>query len=236
MLGNSEFLLHPYGSSSGYPIILSNRDFKVEMGEFNKPNFFVTFTSEGLWRESAYSLHQKFLTWADTAGYGQYIDESLSRVDFCFDYALTGMDFDEDCFVSYSKKDSKHRENGTVQTYTLGKGDIVLRVYDKVAEIRQESGKVWLYTLWGQESDVWRIEWQVRKPILKGFGIRTFEQLQERQGNLLDYLAHEHDTLRERNEDSNRSRWPLHPLWRHLQEQIANLYSLPVYKVEGDRI
>ena len=104
VLGNSEFLLHPYGSSSGYPIIISNTDFKIEMGEFNMPNFFVTFTSEALWRESAYLLHEKFLGWADSVGYKPMMSESLSRVDFCFDYKLPEIDFNEDDFVSYSKK------------------------------------------------------------------------------------------------------------------------------------
>ena len=45
-LGESDFLLHPFGSSSGYPIIITNEDFKIEMREFNKPNFFVTFRNE----------------------------------------------------------------------------------------------------------------------------------------------------------------------------------------------
>ena len=233
VLGNSEFLLHPYGSSSGYPIIISNNDFKIEMGEFNMPNFFVTFTSEALWRESAFVLHEKFLGWADSVGYKPMIKESMSRVDFCFDYKLPEIDFNEDNFVSYSKKDSKHREGGAVQTFTLGKGDVVLRVYDKIAEIRQQSDKVWFFALWGVESDVWRIEWQIRKPILKVFGISTFDELQEKQGGLLYYLAYDHDTLRQPNDDSNRSRWPLHPLWNDLQEKIENLYSLPVHGVVG---
>lgn len=38
-LGNHDFLLHPFGSSSGYPIVLTNEDFRIEMGEFNNPKF-----------------------------------------------------------------------------------------------------------------------------------------------------------------------------------------------------
>src|SRR4051812_32980557 len=52
-LGDAEFLLHPYGSASGYPLVLTNSDYKIECGEFNRPSFFVTFRSEALWRESA---------------------------------------------------------------------------------------------------------------------------------------------------------------------------------------
>lgn len=229
VLGNSEFLLYPYGSSSGYPIVISNSDFKIETGEFNRPNFFVTFKSEALWRESAYTLHENFLRWADSLGYKRVIDESLTRVDFSFDYKLPEIDFNEDCFVSYSKKDSKHRECGTVQTFTLGKDDIILRIYDKIAEIRQQSDKVWFFSLWGEDSNVWRIEWQIRKTILKIFGIGSFEELFQKQGTLLHYLAYEHDTLRKPNGDSNRSRWPLHLLWQDLQEKIENLYNLPTH-------
>ncbi len=234
VLGNTEFFLHPYGSSSGYPLIISNRDFKIEMGALNMPNFFVTFSSEALWRESAFVLHEKFMQWVCSVGYEKLRDETLSRVDFCFDYKLPEIDFNEDSFVSYSKKDSKHRECAKVQTFTFGRDDIVLRVYDKVAEINQKSDKVWFYTLWEEKEDVWRIEWQVRKSVLRNFGICTFDDLQKRQGNLLYHLAYEHDTLRVTNEDSNRSRWPLHPLWKDIQVKIDALYSLPVYKVIGE--
>lgn len=232
-LGGTEFFLYPYGSSSGYPFVLSNEDFKIELGEFNNPSCFVTFRSQGLWRQSALALRDKFLTWAKNVGCEMQQPEALSRIDFCFDYALAERDFDADSFVSLSDKDSQHREHGTIQTFTLGKGDVILRVYDKIAEIRQQSAKVWFYELWGQDDQVWRIEWQVRKAILRGFGIRTFEDLQERQGQLLRFLAEYHDTLRARTDDSNRSRWPLHPLWVDLQQRIAELHRLETKQVDG---
>ncbi len=131
-LGNTEFLLHPYGSSSGYPLVISNQDFHIQMGEFNDPSFFVRFRSEALWRESALALHEKFAAWAASVGLGPYGDEGLSRVDHSFDYYLPEIDFDEDSFVSLSTKDNKHRENGSAQTFSFGKGDVMLRVYDKI--------------------------------------------------------------------------------------------------------
>ena len=57
-LGESDFLLHPFGSSSGYPIIIANEDFKLEMGEYNNPNFFVTFRSE-----TALAKHRVHTLW-----------------------------------------------------------------------------------------------------------------------------------------------------------------------------
>lgn len=149
-LGDSQFLLSPYGTSSGYPFVINNEDFKIEFGEFNNPSFFVSFKSQALWQSSAFLLHEKFLAWAASAGFVPYRPESLSRVDYCFDYHLTMIDFGQDSFLSRSDKDSQHRQDGKVQTFTFGRGDIVLRVYDKVAEISQQSDKVWFFLLWGR--------------------------------------------------------------------------------------
>jgi hypothetical protein len=233
-LGNMEFLLQPYGTASGYSFVLTNADYAIELSEFLNPACFVTFRSEALWRESAGVLHERIMAWADSVGLVSIQRESLSRVDFCFDYHLPELDFDEDSFVSRSHKDSQHRNRGRVQTFTLGKSDIVLRVYDKVAEIHEVSGKTWFFDLWQRETDVWRIEWQVRKPILKRFGIRTFDELRAQQGDVLRYLAQEHDTLRRPSADRNRSRWPLHPLWRALQAQIDKLDCLGIYRVDTE--
>lgn len=232
-LGNSQFLLQPSGSGSGYPFILRNEFFRIECGEFNTPNFFVTFQSQGLWQESAFCLHERFLKWAASVGYTTGAPERVSRVDFSFDYNLPVVDFDENCFVTRSKKDSRIRENRKVQTYTLGQSDIRLRIYDKVAEIRQKSDKVWFFLLWDQDEDVWRIEWQVRKEVLRQFGIETFDQLKVNQGALLKYLAEEHTTLRSTSTDSNVSRWPVHPLWQDLQKQIEKINSQTVNRVYG---
>lgn len=232
-LAGTGFLLHPYGTSSGYPFVLENEQFKIECGEFNKPNFYVTFRSQALWRESAWLLHERFLSWARSAGFTPYRPEALSRVDYCFDYHLPVVDFSGDDFVSRSTKDSQYREAKKVQTFSFGKGDIVLRVYDKIAEIQQQSQKVWFYLMWKRDKDVWRIEWQVRKAILRQHDINTLEDLRDQQGDLLRYLSEDHDTLRVPTNDSNSSRWPLHPLWQDLQAQIANLNNLGVHRVVG---
>ncbi|MDH5783634.1 MAG: hypothetical protein OEZ35_08260 [Candidatus Bathyarchaeota archaeon] len=221
--GNMEFLVEPYGSGSGYPFILNNKDFRIQCGEFNNPSFHVKFSSESLWRDSPQVLHDRFIAWASSAGFEPFKQEGLSRVDFSFDYSVSTMNFDEDSMVTMSDKDSIHRENNQIQTLTFGKGDVVLRIYNKVAEINQSSHKEWFFDLWGQKEHVWRIEWQVRKETLKRFGIRTIEELGQKKKGLLKWLSGNHDTLRIPSLDNNRSRWPLHPLWVDLQMQIENM-------------
>ncbi|MFA7281110.1 MAG: hypothetical protein WC100_13555 [Sterolibacterium sp.] len=229
-LGTEEFLLASHGTGSGYAFLLENDVFSVQCGEFNKPNFFVAFRSFALWHIGAQALHQRFLTWAGSVGMVPYRPEKLSRVDLTFDYQIPEIDFDEDSFISMADKDAQHRKDGRVQTFRFGSGDLVLRVYNKCDEIEEKSAKSWFYTLWGVESGVWRIEWQTRKEILKRFGIRTLEDLAERQGDLLRYLVNDHTTLRISGGDSNRSRWPLHSLWIDLQQRIEAMEGLGVVR------
>jgi len=229
-LGSEEFMLAGHGTGSGYPFLIENESFSIQFGEFNIPSFFVTFRSIALWHQSAQGLHERFLAWAASVGLRDYSPEKLSRVDFTFDYHLPVIDFDEDNFVSSFAKDNQHRKHGKVQTFRLGEGDLGLRVYNKCDEIQESSFKTWFYELWGMDTDVWRIEWQARKEWLRLVGIRTFEDLRERQGDLLRVLVNDHTTLRVKTDDSNRSRWPVHPLWRDLQARAAQMEGLGVIR------
>jgi len=233
-LGSEEFMLAGHGTGSGYPFLIENEAFSIQLGEFNTPSFFVTFRSIALWHQSAQGLHERFLAWAASVGLRAYQPERLSRVDFTFDYHLPLIDFDEDNFVSSFAKDNQHRKHGKVQTFRLGEGDLVLRIYNKCDEIQESSAKAWFYDLWGMEQEVWRIEWQARKEWLRLVGIRTFEDLRERQGDLLRLLVNDHTTLRIKTDDSNRSRWPPHPLWLDLQGRVAQMDGLGVVR-ELDR-
>lgn len=222
-LGSEEFLLASHGTRSGYPLLLENDTFSVQCGEFNQPSFFVTYRSIALWHLGLDGLHQRFLEWSKSVGLLVVQAEKVSRMDYAFDYHLPNLDFDEDNFVSNFMKDNQHRSNRVVQTFRLGQGDLVLRCYNKSDEIKESSSKIWLYELWGRESEVWRIEWQARKEWLRNYGIKTVSDLNLNQGQLLQFLVNEHTKLCIKSSDSNRSRWPLHPLWLDLQEQVKKL-------------
>ena len=230
-LGGTEFMLSPNGTKSGYPFVISNQQYTIQFGEFNDPSFFVTYRSIALWHQGARALHDSFLRWAYALGFEPVRAEGLSRCDFAFDFHLPEVDFDEDSFVTVTAKDSQHRKNGNVQTFTFGRDEVVLRVYNKSAEIEEASGKYWLHPMWqGHTENIWRVEWQVRKETLKRFGLRTFEDLFGGYGDVLRYLVAEHTSLRVKNGESNRSRWPVHPLWTLLAEHIDQLPAQGVYR------
>lgn len=229
-LGCEEFMMAGHGTKSGFPFLIENEAFSIQFGEFNKPNFFVTYRSIALWHQGAQGLHERFLAWAKSIGMSPYESERLSRVDFTFDYFLPVVDFDEDSFVTSFSNDGKYRSDRKVQTLDFGGGDLGLSVYNKCDEINEKSHKTWFYELWGIDENVWRIEWRVRKLWLKTFGIRTFESLKERQGDLLRVLVNDHTSIRIKANDSNRSRWSVHPLWIDLQTLAAQMDGLGIVR------
>ena len=230
LIGSEEFLIASHGTSSGYSFVIENDVFMIQFGEFNRPNFFVKFRSIALWHYGALALHNRFIAWAKSIGMMPYQPERLSRVDYAFDYYLPEIDFDEDSFVSVAAKDNQHRKNGKVQTFDIGSDMVKLRVYNKVDEINEKSKKTWFFKLWGMDQDVWRIEWQVRKDQLRKLGISSFESLNERQGDLLRLLTKDHTTLRIKSNDTNRSRWAMHPLWEDLIQRVKQMDGLGVVR------
>lgn len=234
-LGSEEFMLASHGTGSGYPFLIENEVFSIQFGEFNKPNFFVKFRSIALWHHGAKALHDRFIAWTSFVGMTPSQPERLSRVDYAFDYYLPLIDFDADSFVSRAEKDNQYRKNGIVQNFKFGTDDIGMRLYNKIDEINEKSQKTWFFDLWGIDHDVWRVEFQVRKDILRQFGISSFESLIERQGDLMRFLVKDHTTLRIQSSDTNRSRWAMHPLWLDLIERVNEMQGLGVVRELNER-
>jgi len=219
-LGTERFALKPYGANP-YSFILSNRLFDVRLGGNIHPSCHVQYRSEGLWKEGADNLTGRFDAWCKSMKFTPLKPEVVSRADWAFDYQVPVIDFEPSHFVSRATKKATWEEHNIVQTIQLGRGDTVLRVYDKIAEIEQQSDKAWFFELWDTRQNVWRIEFQVRSERLKRGGIRTLQDLGDLQADLLFELATSHTSLRAPGSDSNKSRWPYHPLWNDLLRQIT---------------
>lgn len=55
--------LRPSNWAAKNSSLIENDAFSIQFGEFNKPNFFVTYRSIALWHQGAHGLHQRFLAW-----------------------------------------------------------------------------------------------------------------------------------------------------------------------------
>jgi len=225
-LGDERFALHR-GGQGRYTFKLSNKAFTLALSERMEPRCHAQFSSHLLWTtgfDAAIARYDKI--WA-TTGSRRSRPDIINRVDAAFDFQIGPPDFQYEHFVSQAGKDATWREFQKSQSYQFGKSDVVCRVYDKVAEIEQQSGKSWLFDKWGVSEGVWRCEFQVRNERLREAGIATVDQLRAYLPGLIKHLAKHHTSLRILSGDSNRSRWPLHPMWRGIVASVDQLTTLP---------
>lgn len=219
-LGSQTFALMPYGRKP-YTYVLTNKWFDIGLGEHMQPACMVRFSSEALWTQGAEKLEQTLREWFASIKCRETRNNKIARADWAFDYGFTSAGLRIEDFVSRATKDAVWRANGTIESLQFGKGDTVVRVYDKINEIAEQSLKAWFFDIWKQRENVWRIEFQLRKGRLKQAGLKSTKSIPLLQNDLLRELAGRHTTYRLPNGDSNRSRWPLHPLWQSLQTDIA---------------
>lgn len=102
--------------------------------------------------------------------------------------------------------------------FTFGRGGLLARLYDKTLEQR-EKGKAWRADLWPQADSsrpVWRLEFQLRREVLKGFGVRSPEEVVACRQDLWRYCVRRWLSLRRKGEHSDRSRWPVLGWWWEL--------------------
>lgn len=218
-LGGRNFKLMPYGAS-GYRFLLAAPEFDLRLSETLSPSCFAAFRSVGLWSQGETVLDARMRDWFRAMKMAPLRPEKVSRADFAFDFHLPVRDFDANDVVSYLAKNSTHRSHQIVETISFGKGALVVRIYDKSAEIEAKSKKRWFYELWNRKDDVWRVEVQLRGDILEHFGVRTLSQWNAAKRHILGVIARDRFSIRRPNGDSNRSRWPLNPLWEAVLEAI----------------
>lgn len=116
-------------------------------------------------------------------------------------------------------------------------------LYDKTHEIKYHSKeKAWFYDLWPVEKDetgqpvvpVWRLELRFKRKVLHEFGIETVWDLLEHVADLWAYgvghVGGDMDGLPDGwlryvvpTADTNRSRWPVHPVWQVLQGAFGSV-------------
>lgn len=130
-----------------------------------------------------------------------------------------------------------------IQTLTVGKKDTLqVQIYKKSDEITEKSQKTWMYKLWeqagldaGQHDDVWRVELRFGRDYLKDRRITTFEDFEHNKEKLLSE-ALKTRRLTDRTKDSNRRRWPVHPMWSQAIDMAGNammMVSLDGYKEQA---
>src|SRR6266581_1778325 len=218
----------------------------VSQGTFNDIVARVRFSSVFLWTEAwtgdALSKVHEFLI----SIFGEHIHLQVSEVHLCADlvgFDFSQVNYEAHFVTRVRKNDSiysmgvdgvsldAHRVS-TLRFSSHG-SPLSCSIYNKTLEIKQKSGKTWFYDLWrkhgwDETADVWRVEFRFKREFLHQVGIEWAYDVLGEMKRLWEYAAGRvaggEDGLPDGwlryvlpNEDSNRSRWPVHPAWTVMQ-------------------
>ncbi len=186
--------------TSGYEWLLVGSELVISLGNRiepkQRPSAVVTFRAEALWMYGASAMVKLVQRMFQQMG-AQVLEVKVSRIDICADILIPEIawrkDLDEH-FVTRAKKDASYRSSRYLSGFTIGSGDVMARIYDKPREIREKSGKHWVFDIWGlPEVPEWhmivRVEYQIRRTALKQCGIDTWDDAVNKLGRLWAYCT-----------------------------------------------
>jgi hypothetical protein len=155
---------------------------------------------------------------------------NLTRIDVAVDFQGWAPTFEEmQNVVCKSSFRPVYPNTFSPETFQFGKGNVVLRVYDKTKEIAVKN-HLWWHNVWqlcGYDPalPVWRAEVQLRSAALKEMNMRHVDTALANIYGLYTYGL-DWCSLRLPAADSNLRRAPEHPAWIDLREKFAPAHSL----------
>lgn len=201
--------------------------------EGNIPNIRLEIGSQSCWMPSYNEIYERFQKWISALG-GKITKEIISEVHLTADIigiaiADTGID-NREYWVSQSQYFSIYNQGRKLSGMSIGKGDTRLRIYDKVLELHQSHhkqetfSKIWK-TKTFDEKPVTRVEFQIRRPILKDFrkndsditGIDTYNDLTTSLPQLWEYCTQtwsKHCSTPVDHENNHQARAEISKFWR----------------------
>jgi len=181
------FNIKPHGTK-GFSWIMAGGGFTFKIANTtepnSRPNVMIEFRSEALWRLGPEEAIKMALSLIEANG-AYIVEAKLSRVDLCVDFLMPEevwsqslMEYAVTRAVDYAPYYTHKKLTGL----RIGKGVISARLYDKPLEIKQQSRKYWMFDIWGLDDvppgeKVIRIEFQLRREVLKQLGLRNAHDL-----------------------------------------------------------
>lgn len=213
------------------------------------PPIHVRFFSAFLWEYGYENAYDIFMKWFANLN-AQIINVKIGRVDICLD--TDEVNFEEKDAKSLFSRAKKLEQKYVDDIYQVGKvfsgfvigkgGNLSCRIYNKTLEIKN-SNKIWFEDIWKEvcwkgNSTVWRIEFQLRKKVLKELEITNIENLNKNLVNVWAYLTQKWLVMKKTSKDSNKSRWRVNKKWKTIQEADFNYKGNPSIRkriIKGDK-
>lgn len=169
------------------------------------PNTSFEIGSESCWAPGFEELFYRFSRWIEVLD-GSIVKNQISEVHLAADFIGTKISdlniADRDYWITRSQLFTTYLTNYQLSSIAIGKGDIMLRIYDKVLELRHNAAKQLTFAeAWGlprfDVQPVTRAEFQLRRPVLKTIkpeeqsetGIDTFTDLCESFQSIWTYCT-----------------------------------------------
>ena len=214
-----------------YAFKLSCNDFIICFADKttkNLPQIWLRFLAPYLWSYGYKQAYEHFLDWFSYFNVN-VIKTRISRLDICVDtdeVEFFETEIDEFITRAKSKKthyvSEKYKNGRLLSGFTIGRGQPLLaRIYDKTREIKS-SNKIWFKDIWNENGwdenkDVWRVEFQLRRKILKEIKIDQVTDLWGKETSLWNYLTSKWLKLAHKT-DNNVSRWKVKDKWKLIRE------------------
>lgn len=223
-VGTDQLRVMPSGMGAWWPYLLKHRFGQLAVGDApNRPAWRVSLASEALHVEGPARVVE-FWRSVIEALTGSPVVLMVSRLDVHADFAGLGIgDADRSAFVCRSGRQSVEFEHGTMETLYFGKGgDVTVRIYDKLAEIKASGKGGHLLNAYGDaglraDDQVQRIEAQVRREALRSMGVMSTEDALARCGEVYVYAVGKWLRLIDTDSASRRERAKLDARWEAVQ-------------------
>lgn len=222
-VGDAVLRVAATGMGAWWPVRLDHAFGQVGIGESaNRPAWRVSLSAEAL---HVHGVAQAIAFWRGIIETltGAPVTLMASRLDVHADFA--GLDITEDDrpgFVCRSDSWNVQGRGTALQTLYLGRGDVMVRIYDKLAEVQASGKGAYLLGLYGeaglrQDDTVQRVEAQIRSKPLRQLGVHTAEDAVARVGTVYLYAVDKWLRLTVPGSSTRRERRALDPRWAVVQ-------------------
>ncbi|MBU0673268.1 MAG: hypothetical protein KJ950_01340 [Proteobacteria bacterium] len=249
--GDMVFNCHPAGRKGGYTYGISRADVNIFFSrrlDDTTPNIWIDIGSSSCWSPGYKFIISEILSFVAHLK-GHILRDTVSEAHLCTDFI--GLDIEElpldrydhwitraNHYQSYQTRSqisgiSLAQSEGTLPPGAMvresgiefGRGDIMLRIYDKTLELQKNPAKQSLFaSVWNRskfdEGHVTRVEFQLRRPVLRQLGINTLKDLEKKKTGAWKYCTHEWVRLSVAPVDRknrHQDRAIMHPWWEMVQ-------------------
>ncbi len=139
------------------------------------PTVGLEIGSESCWSPGFDTIYQRFIKWLSAVG-GTIQKNQVSEVHLAADFigvAIGSLFIDDKSrWITRTTRFASYGSHRKLETFSLGKGDLMLRIYDKIQELKHSPHKLCTFMdAWKLQklsnTDVTRVEFQIRRNILK---------------------------------------------------------------------